>query len=111
MQYDLDDEAMMFCFQYQRQSKTPRWVKIFSNHVRSPSFFFFTLSLFDLLKFEGMLALNDRGKFDYFSFFTGSMFTSTSALSASKRSSSGVTKSSASDNLLGRLPPPWRSSC
>jgi sorting nexin-27 len=34
VQYDLDDEAMMFLFQYQRQSKSPRWVKIFSNHVR-----------------------------------------------------------------------------
>ncbi|TRY67128.1 hypothetical protein TCAL_09235 [Tigriopus californicus] len=32
MQYDLDDEAMMFCFQYQRENKGPRWVKIFSNH-------------------------------------------------------------------------------
>ena len=34
LQYDLDDEAAMFCFQYQRQNKSPRWVKIYSNHVR-----------------------------------------------------------------------------
>ena len=33
LQYDLDDEAAMFCFQYQRQNKSPRWVKIYSNHV------------------------------------------------------------------------------
>lgn len=33
MQYDLDDTNSMFCFQYQRQNKAPRWVKIFSNHV------------------------------------------------------------------------------
>lgn len=32
LQYDLDDEAAMFCFQYQRQNKSPRWVKIYSNH-------------------------------------------------------------------------------
>ncbi len=33
VQYDLDDEQMMFLFQYQRQGKQPRWVKIFSPHV------------------------------------------------------------------------------
>lgn len=28
--WEIDDEAMAFCFQYSRQEKPPRWVKIFS---------------------------------------------------------------------------------
>ena len=33
--YDIDDHCGMFCFQYKRQNKPPRWVKIYSNHVRN----------------------------------------------------------------------------
>jgi hypothetical protein len=32
-EWDVDDEAMAFCFQYQRPEKNPRWVKIFTPYV------------------------------------------------------------------------------
>ncbi|XP_066273941.1 sorting nexin-27-like isoform X1 [Branchiostoma lanceolatum] len=31
-QWEVDDEGMAFCFQYQRGEKKPRWVRIFSPH-------------------------------------------------------------------------------
>jgi len=32
-EWEVDDEAMAFCFQYQRPEKNPRWVKIFTPYV------------------------------------------------------------------------------
>ena len=32
-EWEIDDEAMAFCFQYQRPEKNPRWVKIFTPYV------------------------------------------------------------------------------
>jgi hypothetical protein len=32
-EWDVDDEAMAFCLQYQRPEKNPRWVKIFTPYV------------------------------------------------------------------------------
>ena len=37
-QYDIDDHCGIFCFQYVRQNKPPRWVKIYSHHVSSNLF-------------------------------------------------------------------------
>ena len=72
IQYDLDDEAMMFLFQYQRQNKPPRWVKIFSNHVR------------------WLTATNCS--FAFKSLFFCSTFSSTNALRESRKSNNGETK-------------------
>jgi hypothetical protein len=32
-EWEVDDEAMAFCFQYQRPERNPRWVKIFTPYV------------------------------------------------------------------------------
>lgn len=37
-EWEVDEETMAFCFQYQRPDKNPRWVKIFTPHVSITSF-------------------------------------------------------------------------
>ena len=32
-EWEIDEETMAFCFQYQRPDKNPRWVKIFTPYV------------------------------------------------------------------------------
>lgn len=32
-QWESDDEAMAFCFQYSRPDKPPRWVKVYTPYV------------------------------------------------------------------------------
>jgi hypothetical protein len=38
-EWEVDDEAMAFCFQYQRPEKNPRWVKIFTPYVSLFSYY------------------------------------------------------------------------
>ncbi len=40
-QYDLEDESMTFLFQYTRQDKSPRWIKIHTPHVSLGKSLFF----------------------------------------------------------------------
>jgi hypothetical protein len=47
-EWEVDDEAMAFCFQYQRPEKNPRWVKIFTPYV---SLFFFINPTIPVLTF------------------------------------------------------------
>lgn len=35
--WDTDEEGMAFCFEYARGEKKPRWVKIFTPYVSSPT--------------------------------------------------------------------------
>lgn len=34
-QWEIDEEGMAFCLKYNRQDKTPRWLKIFTIYVSS----------------------------------------------------------------------------
>lgn len=43
-QWESDDEAMAFCFQYSRNDKPPRWVKVYTPYV-SITFNFITLQI------------------------------------------------------------------
>jgi hypothetical protein len=56
LQYDLDDDAAMFCFQYQRQNKAARWVKIFSNHVSRRYDLFSNAVVFSNLEITNQIA-------------------------------------------------------
>lgn len=33
-QWEADQEAMAFCFEYTKEGKKPRWVKVYSEYVR-----------------------------------------------------------------------------
>lgn len=44
-EWEVDEETMSFCFQYQRPDKNPRWVKIFTPYVSAFLFYFVLLNM------------------------------------------------------------------